>query len=243
MLYQFPLGVFATAVATAIFPSLSTDAHDQDEEKFKRLLRQGIIFTLFEGLPASLGLILVRYPTVRLVFQHGSFTALDTQWVARSLVFYSAAIWAFSLQQVLNRAYYALHDTMTPLVMSIVTIAVNTAVEIPLAFTKLGESGIAAGTLASFAVQAIVMLIMLDRKVGGLALGSIARSVGKMLLACAAMWVACWGIQQLGPYPHTAGHLASAEQLAILILVGGAVYFGVCAVLGLRLSAIMRRGR
>ncbi|MGD0387628.1 MAG: murein biosynthesis integral membrane protein MurJ, partial [Tepidisphaeraceae bacterium] len=148
MLYQFPLGVFATAVATAIFPSLSIDAHDKDEQKFKRVLRQGILFTLFEGLAASLGLILVRYPTVRLVFQHGSFTAVDTQWVARSVIFYSAAIWAFSLQQVLNRGYYALHDTMTPLVMSILTIAINTAVEIPLAFTKLGEAGIAAGTLA-----------------------------------------------------------------------------------------------
>jgi len=240
MLYQFPLGVFATAVATAIFPSLSTDAHDKDEEKFKRVLGQGIVFTLFEGLPASLGLILVRYPTVRLVFQHGSFTAVDTQWVARSVIFYSAAIWAFSLQQVLNRGYYALHDTMTPLVMSIVTIAVKTAVEIPLAFSKLGESGIAAGTLASFAIQAIVMLVMLDRKVGGLGLGKIARDVGKMLLACAAMAGACWGIQQLRQYPHAAGHLASAEQLAILILVGGGTYAGACLLLGLRLPAKMR---
>jgi putative peptidoglycan lipid II flippase len=240
MLYQFPLGVFATAVATAIFPSLSTDAHDKDEQKFNRVLRQGILFTLFEGLPASLGLILVRYPTVRLVFQHGSFTAVDTQWVARSVIFYSAAIWAFSLQQVLNRGYYALHDMMTPLVMSIVTIAVNTAVEIPLAFTKLGESGIAAGTLASFAIQAIVMLVMLDRKVGGLGLGSIARNVAKMLLACAAMFAACWAVQQLRQYPHAAGHLASAEQLAILIFVGAAAYLGACAILGLRLSALMR---
>src|SRR5580704_1401192 len=90
MLYQFPLGVFATAVATAIFPSLSIDAHDKDGEKFKRVLRQGILFTLFEGLPASVGLILVRYPTVRLVFQHGSFKPQDTQWVAMSVVFYSA---------------------------------------------------------------------------------------------------------------------------------------------------------
>src|ERR1700728_1796352 len=146
MLYQFPLGVFATAVATAIFPSLSVDAHDKDGEKFKRVLRQGILFTLFEGLPASVGLILVRYPTVRLVFQHGSFTAIDTPWVASSVVFYAAAIWAFSLQQVLNRGYYALHDTVTPMVLSVITIAINTAVEIPLSFTRLGEACIAGGT-------------------------------------------------------------------------------------------------
>jgi putative peptidoglycan lipid II flippase len=235
MLYQFPLGVFATAVATAIFPSLSAEAHDRDGEKFKRMLRQGIIFTLLEGLPASLGLIIVRYPTIRLVFQHGSFTPNDTRWVALSVVFYSAAIWAFSVQQILNRAYYALHDTMTPLVMSIVTILVNTIIEIPLSFTKLGEAGIAAGTLASFALQAIVMLIMLDRKVGGIGLKSIAISTAKMLTACGAMAAACWGIQMLSVYPHGAGHLASAEQLAILMLIGGVTYLGACAALGLRL--------
>ncbi|HEY1922260.1 MAG TPA: murein biosynthesis integral membrane protein MurJ, partial [Tepidisphaeraceae bacterium] len=96
MLYQFPLGVFAIAVATAIFPSLSADAHDQDGEKFKRVLRQGIMFTLLEGLPASIGLILVRNPTIRLLFQHGSFTAADSHLMSMSVLFYSAAIWAFS---------------------------------------------------------------------------------------------------------------------------------------------------
>jgi putative peptidoglycan lipid II flippase len=241
MLYQFPLGVFATAVATAIFPSLSIDAHDSGREKFKRVLRQGILFTLFEGLPASIGLILVRYPTVRLVFQHGSFTPRDTDWVALSVVFYAAAIWAFSLQQVLNRAYYALHDTMTPLILSVVTIAVNTAVEIPLSFTRLHEAGIAAGTLASFALQAVIMLIMLDRKIGGLGLRSIAGKVMKMLIACAAMAAACIGVQRLSQYPHAPGHLASAAQLAILILTGGATYAAMCLLLGLRPPAKLQK--
>jgi len=240
MLYQFPLGVFATAVATAIFPSLSTDAHDKDSDKFKRVLRQGILFTLFESLPASLGLILVRYPTVRLLFQHGSFRPVDTYWVATSVCFYSAAIWAFSLQQILNRAYYALHDTVTPLVLSIITIVVNTAVEIPLSFTRLGEAGIAAGTLASFAIQSIVMLIILDRRVGGLGLGRIAGSTIRMLIACAVMAAACWGVRQLNFYPHGNGHLASAEQLAILMIVGGAAYLASCSILGLHATKLWR---
>jgi putative peptidoglycan lipid II flippase len=237
MLYQFPLGVFAIAVATAIFPSLSADAHDRDGDNFTRVLRQGIIFTLLEGFPASIGLILVRYPAIRLLFQHGSFTAIDTQWMALSVTFYSAAIWAFSLQQILNRGYYALHDTVTPLVMAIVTIAVNTAVEIPLSFTKLGEAGMAAGTLASFAVQAVVMLMMLDRKVGGLGLRSIALAAGRMLIACAAMTAACLGVQMSPIYPNGIGHFASFEQLSFLLLTGGATYAAACWLLGLRIAA------
>jgi putative peptidoglycan lipid II flippase len=231
ILYQFPLGVFAIAVGTAIFPGLGADALDRDRGRFKRVLRQGITFTLLEGLPASLGLIIVRYPIIRLLFQRGRFTDADTHWVALSLVFYAAAIWAFSLQQILNRAYYALHDMTTPLVMSIVTLALNTAVEIPLSFTRLGEAGIAAGTLVSFAVQAIVMLFMLDRKIGGLELKSIGGNVFKMLVACGLMGAACWGARGLSFYPHGVGHLVELGQLAILMGVGAGVYAGACALM------------
>jgi putative peptidoglycan lipid II flippase len=239
ILYQFPLGVFATALATAIFPGLSADAHDRDREKFNRILRHGILFALFEGLPASVGLILVRYPAVRLLLERGSFTADDTRWVAMSVAFCLAAIWACSLQQILNRAYYALHDTTTPLVMAIVTIVVNTAVEIPLCFTGLGESAMAVGTLASFAIQAVVMLILLDRKAGGLRLASIATAAAKMAAATALMAFACLAVQKTAFYPQTDGHhavshLTSLVQLVILMVVGGATYAAAAWALGLK---------
>jgi putative peptidoglycan lipid II flippase len=238
-LYQFPLGIFAISLATAIFPGLSADALDADRDKFRRVLRHGILVTLMEGLPASLGLILVRYPAIRLVLQHGSFTADDTRWVALSVVFYSAAIWAFSLQQILNRAYYALHDTTTPMVMAIVTLLVNTVVEVPLVFTHLGEAGMAVGTLVSFALQAMVMLLMLDRRVGGLGLREISLSAVKMLLACGAMAAACWAATMIPGYPHGAGNLASLLQLIILMLVGAGTYAGVCSILGVSIRRVL----
>ena len=236
LLYQFPLGIFAIALATAIFPTLSADAMETDRRKFRQGLHHGIRIALLEGLPASLGLIIVRYPAIRLLYQHGSFTAADTVWVARSTIFFSAAIWAFALQQIMNRAFYALHDTMTPLIMSIATMAVNTVVEIPLVFTKLGESGMAAGTLASFAVQGIVMLWMLDRRVGGLNMPSLLRSIAKMIVACGVMVVVCQFAEKLPGYPHGSGTLSSVAQLAILVTAGGASYLATCQLLGIRLK-------
>jgi putative peptidoglycan lipid II flippase len=235
LLYQFPLGVFAIALATAIFPALSADALDKDRRRFRSALRHGITVTLLEGFAASVGLILVRYPAIRLLYQHGDFTPADTVWVARSTVFFAAAIWAFSLQQILNRAYYALHDTKTPLMMSLLTLGINTAVEIPLVFTRLGESGMAAGTLASFAIQAIVMLIMLDRKVGGLGLGNVARDSLKMLFAATLMAAACWTTEHLPGFPAGHSSIASIEQLTLLMLIGGLVYLTTCRVLGLKM--------
>jgi putative peptidoglycan lipid II flippase len=237
LLYQFPLGVFAIALATAIFPTLSTDAMDADKTRFKAALRQGIVVTLLEGLAASLGLVLVRYPAIRLLYQHGEFKAADTAWVALSTCFFASAIWAFSIQQILNRAYYALHDTVTPLILSIVTIAVNTVVEVPLVFTRLGEAGMAAGTLASFAIQAVVMLWMLDRRVGGLGLGYIGKAVAKMLAGCLAMLIACKAVEHIPGYPRGGGQVAAMMQLALLMIAGGGAYLGTCWGLGLRLRA------
>jgi len=231
-LYQFPLGVFAIALATAIFPNLSAVALDRDREHFKSVLRQGIEATLFEGLPCSIGLILVREPAVRLLFQHGQIGPHDADLICRSVLFYSAAIWAFSLQQILNRAYYSLHDTATPLVMSIVTLAVNLAVEVPLVWTRLGEAGMAVGTLASFTLQAIVMLLMLDRRVGGLGLRRCVGPVCKMVIATALMTAACFAAAHAPLFPRGAGRMIWAAQLGTLILIGATVYLGACALMG-----------
>ena len=231
-LYQFPLGIFAIALATAIFPNLSAVAQDANRDHFKSVLRQGIEATLFEGLPASIGLILIREPAVRLLFRHGQITLHDADLIANSVFFYSAAIWAFSLQQILNRAYYALHDTMTPLVMSIVTLAVNLMVEMPLVWTKLGEAGMAAGTLASFAAQAIVMLYLLDRRVGGLGLSKSVKIIAKMFIATGLMTVACLLVQRVPGYPKGNTRIDWAVQMAIVMGVGVGVYLGACWVMG-----------
>jgi putative peptidoglycan lipid II flippase len=245
-LYQFPLGIFAVALATAIFPRLSADAHgDHGREQFKSILRRGIEASLFIGLPASVGMVLVRTPAVKLLFQHGNFTPEHARLVAISTAFYSSAIWAFSLQQILNRAYYALHDTVTPLVWGIANLVINTIVELPLLWTSLGESGMAVGTLVSFAIQAVVMLWMIDRRVGGLqmsASGSL-RTIGKMLVASAVMCAACLAVQHASIYPIGSGKIIWGLQLMLLMTVGGISYFATCWSFGIDVLAHVRPSR
>jgi putative peptidoglycan lipid II flippase len=230
-LYQFPLGIFAIALATAIFPGLSADALDKDRNRFRAVLRHGIEASLWEGLPASIGLILVAEPATRLMFQHGQITAADAALIARSTMVYAAAIWAFSLLQIINRAYYALHDTRTPLIMSVVNILINLIVEIPLLW-KMGESGMAVGTLVSFAVQALLMLWMLDRKIGGLDLRQSLVPILKMLTGAVVMGVVCYAVKISPLYPHGIGRVGWAIQLLTLLIVGAGVYLGLCWMLG-----------
>jgi putative peptidoglycan lipid II flippase len=224
LLYQFPLGVFAIALATAIFPGLAADALDKDREGFTRTLRQGIEATLWEGLPASLGLFLVAEPAARLLFQHGQINAHDATLIARSTQFYAGGIWAFSLLLIINRAYYSIHDSKTPLIASILNIIANLVVEIPLLWT-LGEAGMAVGTLVSFSIQAVFMLWLLDRRVGGLGLKELASPTVKIVVATVLMGVVLMIVKHTPIYPTGQSRMVWTIQLAMLLILGGGVYF------------------
>ena len=241
-LYQFPLGIFAIALATAIFPHLSSEALAKDREGFRTVLRQGIEAALWEGLPASVGLVLVRMSAIRLLFQHGQVHANDADLIGSSVLFYASAIWAFSVLQIVNRAYYAIHDTVTPLVMAIVNILLNLIVEIPLLWW-LGESAMAVGTVVSFAIQTVVMVWMLDRKVGGLGLGRSAIPVLKMMIATTVMGMVCYGIRYVPGFPHGNHRTSWAMQLIIVMGTGAAVYLGMCSIMGLNMIGTLRPKR
>ncbi len=241
-MYQFPLGVFAIAIATAIFPKLAGDALEADRGAFRAVMRRGIEASLFIGLPASVGLAVVALPAVRLLFEGGNFDYADSQWVALSTAIYAAAIWAFSLQQILNRAYYALHDTTTPLKWAAWNLLINLVVELPLLWTPLRESGMAVGTLVSFSIQAVVMTWQLSRRVGGLGLGQVARPVAVMIGASVVMGVVLVAMQWLPWWPGGESRAIWAAQLAMLMAAGAAVYFGLCAAGGLGdVARLLRR--
>jgi putative peptidoglycan lipid II flippase len=242
-MYQFPLGVFAIALATAIFPKLSADAMDEDKTAFRTSLRKGLVSALFIGLPASVGMMAVARVAVALMFQRGHFTAADTAWTARSTVIYSAAIWAFSLQQILNRAYYALHDTRTPLMWGLWNLIINLVVEIPLLWTPLGESAMAVGTLVSFAVQSVAMTHALGRRVGGLNLRAELRPIAVMTGASLAMGCVCVLLPHVPGYPHGAGKVSLASQLAVQMAAGAATYAVLCHIGGIEVLSMVRRRR
>ena len=233
LMYQFPLGIFAIAIATAIYPSLSTAAIAEDKSEFRKVVRQGVLATLWEGIPASVGLILVADPAVRLLFQHGYVTSHDATLIVRSTMVYAGGIWAYSMLQVINRAFYALHDTKTPLIASVVNVVANVVVEIPLLWW-LGEPAMAWGTLVSFAIQAVVMLWLLDRRAGGLAIAELWRPTAKIVIATAVMTtalLAMWA-SPLARLPAT--HWGWGGQLLTLTAVGGGVYLMLCRLMGVR---------
>ena len=178
---------------------------------------------------------------MRLLFQHGQITAHDAGLIARSTMVYAGGIWSYSMLQVINRAFYALHDARTPLIAGVVNVIANVAVEVPLLWW-LGESAMAFGTLVSFAVQAAVMLWLLDRRVGGLGVRRVLGPVLKIVAATAVMLGVCLLVRHLPIYTHVnpatgVGVETRAVwfgQMTITAGVGGATYLAVCRLLGVR---------
>ena len=104
-LIHFPLGIFGVALATALLPSLSTQAAKGELDALRGTLGFGLRLIFFIIVPAMVGLILLRVPIVHLFFEHGRFTAADTQGTAAAVLAYAVGLWAFAGVRIVVSAF------------------------------------------------------------------------------------------------------------------------------------------
>ena len=161
---QAPLGIFAQAISIAVFPTLSAQAARGDMEAFRRTLLQGLRALWFLTVPISVWMMVLSNDIVSILLQYKKFTPYDTRVTAEALVFYCIGLFAFSSQAILNRAFYAVQDTVTPVVIGTLT----TLVFVPLNWwlmAPLAHKGLAlAGSIAAI-LHVLWMLYALRRKV------------------------------------------------------------------------------
>lgn len=233
-LYQFPLGVFGIAIATAIFPALSAAAakfidqdnsqdHAEPQAAFANIVRQGLRLTVFIALPASAGLILVRIPLARTVFEHGSFTTSDALRVSAILAGYAANVWAYSMTHTLTRTFYALKDATTPLKVSMCMVLVNLTLNLSLIWS-LGAAGLAWSTAISAAGQVLLLVVLLQKRVTQPINRSVLTSWGRTCIATVFMAGALLAIT----LPIDSQNLTWAQSACLLVglvLLGITVFF------------------
>ncbi|HBL36212.1 MAG TPA: murein biosynthesis integral membrane protein MurJ, partial [Firmicutes bacterium] len=143
-LVLLPLGIFATAVSTAFFPTLSQLSAVGKWTEFKENLTLGIRVILFITIPSALGFIAMRTEIIRLLYERGEFTAQQSELTAYALLFYSLGLFAHGVIQILPRGFYALKDTITPVKVSISTVVLSIALNfLFLRFTPLQHGGLA----------------------------------------------------------------------------------------------------
>jgi len=220
-LYQFPLGVFGLAVATAVFPLLSRAA--DDGELFLSTLRRGLRLSLFIGLPASLGLILVRHDLVAVVYS-GSKTGFGPDAIGRAanvLMGFAPAVWAYSLNHVYTRAFYAKGDTSTPMKLAVCMVALNLTLNLTLLWS-LREAGLAWATAISATVQCLILGWLCSRRLGvriidAATLRAFASIAVVTLAMSAAVFTLQWSLPEANRWwPHAWRLLAACGVGAIV---------------------------
>jgi len=222
LLTTMPLGVFAMAISTAVFPTLAEHSARDELAALKRTLSTALRLILFLTIPASIGLIVLGEPITKLLFERGQFTPAATQATAFALQFYAPGLFALALIEILARAFYALKDTRTPVLVAILGMAVNTALGVLLIRTALGYGGLALAMMLAAAVESLVLLAVARRRLGGLEERRLAVALGKHCLAAILMGVAVYAFAQ-----GLLGYLNPGLSLHLLLLVGSSMVVGV----------------
>jgi putative peptidoglycan lipid II flippase len=147
-------------------------------------MRQSLAATLrgvlLLAIPSTLGLILLRQPLIAFLFQHKHFDAHSTSMVAWALLWYTVGLVFHSLTEILSRAFYALHDTRTPVLVTSASMGLNVAFSLAFSawFTRIGwmpHGGLALATSAAAVIEATLLLGLMRKKLGGILGGKIAR--------------------------------------------------------------------
>lgn len=225
-LIQFPLGIFGVALATAILPTLSSQAARGALDELRTTLGFGLRMILFIIVPAMAGLILLRIPIVHLFFEHGTFTAQDTAETALAVLCYAVGLWAFGGVRIIVSAFYSMQDTKTPAISAAIALAANILFSLVL-MSVLGAAGLALATALASMVNGVILVAVLNRRLGGVDWGAVGRSSLRVLAACIPLIIVCWWVAEAEIWTHPAEWVTKSVMLfaSVGLSVGG--YLGV----------------
>ncbi|MCC7209043.1 MAG: murein biosynthesis integral membrane protein MurJ [Anaerolineae bacterium] len=236
------LAVVGQSVGTAIFPTLALiRARDDWQPDFRRTLAGALRGALFLAVPATVGIILLAQPLVAAVYERGAWTAHDSTAAAWALSFYAIGLCAFVLQEVLARAFYALHDTLTPVAIAVGGVLLNLALSLILIrvigvndapfgepvhpFSQLslwtptaGQGpfgGLALANALATTVESALLWALLRRRTGGLEDRAVLGTVGRAALASLPMALGVLLVATVDMHPFL--KLAAGGVVGVLI--------------------------
>jgi putative peptidoglycan lipid II flippase len=217
-LMELPIGVFAVAVTTVVFPLISRHAAAGEWDDLARAYRRGMRLILAVNIPAAVGLALLASPLIRMLFQRGAFSAADTAAMAPVLAVFAAGLPFLSFVNLALRAFYARQDTRTPVHAALLSFAVNLALSLAL-MEPAGTFGLAIAGTVSTGVQAWFLQSRLTRLQPGLAFHHLFADAARIVIASGLMGLAVLGWQLALP---ATGSLGADVRLSI-IAIGTAV--------------------
>jgi putative peptidoglycan lipid II flippase len=187
-----PLSVIAQAIAVAAMPTFSAQAALGKKDEMRQSLAASLRSTLALTLPAALGLMLLRTPIVALLYQRGAFDARATELVSWALLWYAAGLVGHAAVEILARAFYAWHDTRTPVLVGVAAMSLNIVFSYLFSglFAAAGwlpHGGLALANSVATGLEAITLIYLMRRRLGGMEGALVWPGLGKAALAAGLM--------------------------------------------------------
>ncbi len=247
-LVLLPLGIFGMAVSTAAFPTLAENVAKGRMDRVRGTIMETLRSILFMSIPSSLGLIVLGFPIIQVLLQHGRYSLTDAEFTSVPLAFFAVGLAGLASVEILTRSFYALRDSRTPVIISIAQFIFKIALSLVIIDAAVwgaqwGMGALAFSTSIAGILEAVVLYWLLHLRVG-LPLREIGLFIGRILLATLAMGLALLVARFILdhiPFLNTTqtptlgllGTFAAFFKLLFELFVGVFVYIRSCRMLGI----------
>jgi putative peptidoglycan lipid II flippase len=217
-LMYLPIGLFGVSIATAALPTVSRQSTLQDSVAVRDTVASSLSLMLMLNIPATVGLVVLAEPIVRVLLERGRFTPADTLATAAALQFYSIGLVGYSVVRIVSPIFYALGHNRTPVIVSMGVVLVNAVLNYLLVHTSFSYRGLALGTSIAALINAGTLLVLLRGHLHGLNEGRLLGSIARIALASIAMGAAAmWSHEWFGRWMPGASFLVQAMRLTMVI--------------------------
>jgi putative peptidoglycan lipid II flippase len=227
-LMELPQGVFGLSLATYLLPTLSGLSAEKKYDEFRNTLGDGLGYLVFINLLATVLLVILAEPTIRLLFERGRFDIYSTARASLALVYLAPGLLAFSIVNILARAFYALGDTTTPMKISVFCLALNAVLTFLLIF-PLRQGGLGVANTLSSVVNVCLLGYALRKKISRVETRSLVQQAPSMVSAAVIAGAGAWMVDYW--YEHFIGHANLVLKTGAVVfpaLFASAIYFAVC---------------
>ncbi len=238
-LLYFPQGLLATAMSTVLLPVFSGHAARGDHAEMRNTLNHSLRTLLFVMIPASIGLLVLAEPIVRMIFGWGRFDDTAVRHTAIALQFYAPGLMVFCLAKVFVPAFYALQDTRTPFLIGLRAVALNFVLNVVFVLTwplDYKHAGLAFATVISETMNGLTLAVLLQRRLGSPGWASVIRAAARALVCAAVMALVILSVKPL--LSSAFGHVPLPVKLREIAVVLGSIGLGIGAYFG---SAVLLR--
>ncbi|NOY78567.1 MAG: murein biosynthesis integral membrane protein MurJ [Calditrichaeota bacterium] len=226
LIVELPANVFSLSLLNALYPRMAREASKADSEEDQKIVQKALRMIALFLLPTMLLIVLLRKAIVRIIFEHGAFSAKSTEMTAVAILFYGVGILAFGLNDVLVFGFNAHHNNVDSMKIGWVRVITNIVLNV-LLVSSMGLAGLALATSLSGYVKLVILFIVYQRKYGRIIDRQWRLWFGKVLAASVLMVLAVVGFQLIFEEWAFSGALFSQiRYLAGALVWGGFVFLG-----------------